>query len=683
MHKMQNNLIRVINEDFSDFDIGEFPYDKEHSALGEYHYVMPDGYRGNWYDPIVCYKWRSDGPTWIITERDGKKYMEQTRMPIPEGVFKEMWHMLVTGDEYLENFILKAKVRLLSTGSYTGLLFRYIHSRCHYALCFFNQKLCFLKRDQDRLTSLSEVDYSYNCDDEYELEVKCRGNFFEAYVNGEKCMEAEDPENSYKRGKIAIVSVVPAQFTGIELMMAGEDYEKYRMNREEGRKKCLKKRDIYPKPVLWKTIDLKDFGTGRQIRFGHLTGTKDVHIVLAQHQKRVARDSYAHISCLTAIDLDGNILWQLGRPGKKIENTRISADLPFQVYDIDGDGFDEVIAAINFELCILDGRTGKKKKSVPTPHLRVRERASEKVYNPGHAFDRLNVDSICIANFSGKERPSDIVIKDRYSTVWAYDSELNLLWEHKHGNTGHYPFVYDINGDGKDEMIIGYDLVDSKGNIIWSLPVPSDHTDEIIVAKLDPRKKEEVILMASGFEGFIMADAKGNIIKKQMLGHAQRISVGNYRDDIRGLEICVSTFWGSQGIIYIFDCDGNLLHQFEPGTNGNIIAPVNWTDNGTELILLNGSREYGGMIDGYGQRVVEFPDDGHPELCADVIDLVGDDRDEIILWDEEKMYIYTQEDSDILKPGNESCNKRQRKRLKNPLYNCSNYRGEYSYLEVE
>ena len=51
--KMENRLFTVIKEDFSDFNIGEFPYDKDHSALGEYHYVIPEGYRGNFYDPIV------------------------------------------------------------------------------------------------------------------------------------------------------------------------------------------------------------------------------------------------------------------------------------------------------------------------------------------------------------------------------------------------------------------------------------------------------------------------------------------------------------------------------------------------------------------------------------------------------------------------------------------------------
>ena len=41
------------NEDFQDFPIGEFPYDKDHTAMGEYQYVVAKGYHGNWVD-MVC-----------------------------------------------------------------------------------------------------------------------------------------------------------------------------------------------------------------------------------------------------------------------------------------------------------------------------------------------------------------------------------------------------------------------------------------------------------------------------------------------------------------------------------------------------------------------------------------------------------------------------------------------------
>ena len=40
------------------------------------------------------------------------------------------------------------------------------------------------------------------------------------------------------------------------------------------------------------------------------------------------------------------------------DNQNVTADLPFQVYDIDNDGADEVIVSRDFKLMILNGRTG-------------------------------------------------------------------------------------------------------------------------------------------------------------------------------------------------------------------------------------------------------------------------------------------------------------------------------------
>jgi rhamnogalacturonan endolyase len=63
--------------------------------------------------------------------------------------------------------------------------------------------------------------------------------------------------------------------------------------------------------------------------------------------------------------------------------------------------------------------------------------------------------------------------------------------------------------------------------------------------------------------------------------------------------------------------------------------------------------------------VVMFPDDGHPDLCACVADVTGDARDEVILWDPERVWIYTQ---DREFSGNEIYVRHH------DLYNESNYR---------
>ena len=45
---------------------------------------------------------------------------------------------------------------------------------------------------------------------------------------------------------------------------------------------------------------------------------------------------------------------------------------------------------------------------------------------------------------------------------------------------------------------------------------------------------------------------------------------------------------------------------------------MNWRGDGQEFLLLSGNPREGGMIDGQLRRVVMFPDDGHPDLCAAV-----------------------------------------------------------------
>lgn len=646
-----SNMV-LFQDDFSSYKVGDFPYEPFLGAMGEYHYRPNPWYGGQWYDPTPIMG--SGGvKTWMILEQDGMKWIEYST-GVKTGM--DALIILAAGEADWTDYTVSCRMRLLLSSSCSGLLFRYQNSLCYYMLCFNQGTLELLKRNQTNVSVLAIKPIAYSSDQFYDLKVTCRNQHICCFINGELQIEVED--DTYRNGKIGIGALAPAQFTRIQVETSAATYQEILTQRNRRKSEVVAEQVKYPQPLLWKTINLKNFGAGRNIRFGHLTGTSDWYIVIAQCQRRVHRDAYAQISCLTAIDLDGVILWQIGEPNEE-EHAYLTADLPFQVCDIDGDGRDEVIMARDFKVMILDGPTGKVKRWIHTPVMARKD----------YPFDRLNVDAIRICDFSGKGRPSDILIKDRYAKLWAYDNELNFLWTYDAPvNTGHFPYTKDINGDGREEMFVGYDLVDADGQRIWSLPVHTDHTDEIVIGKIDP-ERDELIGIASGSEGFMLADLKGNILVKDIIGHAQRISVGNYRPELPGLEICVTTYWGNQGIIYFYDCHGQLLWSDEPSTNGNVITPVNWTGDGQDLILLNGSIERGGLIDGYNRQVVRFPDDGHPELCAEVIDLTGDCRDEIVLWDERMMYIYTQ-DNEVEKAVPKE---------KYPHYNASNYRGEYSY----
>lgn len=658
------------HEDFQDFPIGEFPYDRDHSAAGEYHYVTEEGYRGKWIDPVCNYTYNGTGPTWIITENEGRHYMESMRVEKERP--HRMFPTLETGKRQWRDYEVSVTMQRLSTKGMAGLVFClndsidtlvfYLENRSRAAVAY---------RHKEEITILAEAEFVHSCDESCVLTVRCDGEKAKCQING-KTVCAVTNSLVKRGGKAGITADCPTRFTDFLVSVSAETAAQ--MEAASAAEKQIESREMkrHPKMKLWKKIDLKNFGTSRQIRFGHLTGTEEWHIVLAQMQKRVSRDAYGFISCLTAINLEGEILWQSGEPSADTAVLgKVSADMPFQVYDIDGDGCDEVIVGRNFEIQILDGKTGNVRKAVKTPYSEEDDREIIGIPYHTYAFDRINPDGIRICNFSGNERPSDILIKDRYCRVYALDRDLKLLWKFvSDKNTGHCPMPADIDGDGRDEVLVGYTMLDSRGKRLWSYPMDEDHTDEIVAGKFRAGDDNGYFACVSGTQGFFIGDFHGNVVARDLIGHAQRVSVANYCPDREGFELAVTNFWGHQGVIYLYDGYGNQIWEMENEMNGNILAPVNWDGNGAELILTNADPEMGGLLNGAGVRAVEFPDDGHPVMCCQEMDLTGDERDELVVWDYQRMYIYTQEDN----PRPQTYHP-----VKFPSWNASNYRGEYSF----
>jgi rhamnogalacturonan endolyase len=94
-------------------------------------------------------------------------------------------------------------------------------------------------------------------------------------------------------------------------------------------------------------------------------------------------------------------------------------------------------------------------------------------------------------------------------------------------------------------------------------------------------------------------------------------------------------------------------------------VPVNWKGDGEEFFIISADSIHGGMFDHHGQLSVSFPSDGHPVTCYLVQDFTGDARDEVLVWDDQELWIYTQDDNPRM--GNTYNPER------NPLYNHSMY----------
>ena len=650
------DYVALQREDFRDFPVGEFP--AHYGAHGEYHYWPIRGYRGHWYEPTIKSRWRS--PHWLVIESGGEHLMVQATLSADTA------SVLVTGVPDWEDYAVSCTVRPLSLQGLCGLAARYQDSRNYYSLSFdgTGAMLQLLKHAHEGVTTLAEAPFAYDCDTTYRLHLTVAGGQLTGVVDGVERLHATDA--SYPRGRIALWAVCPTRFGQVEVSTTPEAKQVFVHRRDARERELDALREGYPKPVLWKTIPTTGFGTGRHIRFGDLDGDGCLEMVLAQNVKMIDGGNYGMISCLTAIDLDGNVLWRIGEPSATTGAGSLTADVPVQIYDFDGDGHAEVVYCRDYMINVADGRTGKLKYQAPTPVAPKYERYVLVSDDPTY---RITGDSLAFANLRGGPRAADLILKNRYNQIWAYDDRLNLLWTHAH-NTGHFLRVYDVDGDGRDEVMSGYTLLDGDGRVIWQHTHFVDHADEIAIGHFDPDRGDVQIAQAAGEDGFLLYGADGEVLVQDHVGHVQRVSVARYRPDLPGLQYFVVTYWGNAGIVVLFDCKGRRVHSLEPTSLGNVLSPVNWTGEGQELALLNPSVRHGGLLDGWGRRVVLFPDDGHPELCAEALDLTGDARDELVVWDMDRIFIYTQDQpfqgERIFAP------------MRLPHHNMSNYRADES-----
>lgn len=649
----------LYQEDFSDFPLDEFPYDRDHSALGEYHTFTIPGYYGHFYDPISLHQWRSKGGSWLVTSDGLKNFMEQNRANEVSGAFSSCYPLLVLNDDIYAPYIMESSFMFFSLEEFGGLTFLYQTSRNLYALLFKEGCIELIYRYDEDFKTLAKVSFDVKPLVFYHVKIEVGYNQTLVYLDDKLIMNV--PIN-FRVGKSGFMSKVSMRYSDLNILLTDAMYDMHFSLKEKEEKRLLQKQAAYPKLKLIKKFSLGDFASGRQLRIARFNGK--TYFLLAQHQKRIMRDSFARLSCLTCFDDNGHVLWQKGKPKNDIEHTLISCDLPFQVADFNNDGKLEVIYSMDFKIYVVDLLTGTL----------VKEGLPPVIYKDplvkNEPFYYLNLDGLRVADFEGLGYQGNLVCKDRYQNVYALDNNFNIMWRYHHKNTGHFPYIYDFNKDGFDEMLVGYDYVSSTGEIIWSAPYNSDHTDEIIYTNLEPNGPYYLVL-ASGNEGMNILDMEGKVYKHNEIGHAQRISVADYDINRYGYEIIATAFWGSPGITRTYDYKGSIIAEKEFFTNGNLVSPVMY-DGLNSLCLLNAG-EKGGLMDASLDIVVKFPDDKHPSLCAEVYDIDNDGIDEIICWDLKEMWIYKASSYTIP-------TKKYKKYSDNAF---SNYRGEFLIPEGE
>ena len=381
----------------------------------------------------------------------------------------------------------------------------------------------------------------------------------------------------------------------------------------------------------WKVVPLDPEYGGQWVVAGDVNADGEVEIVSAEN---LNENDVHYTSAVAAQRLDGTVLWRWGDPA--IGRKTWHHDVACQIHDWDGDGKNEVVLCTKGYLVELDGATGKERRRFPIPDDAT--------------------DCLVFCNLSGHDHPTDVLVKNRYRQIWAYSREGDLLWTVRDPGgyrTAHQPRPMDLDGDGRDEVMAGYAMLNHDGSVRWvfesrEVDQRRGHLDcARIVRRGNTPEQWRIALTCCGANNIALVDGAGNVLWEVTGHHFESIDVGHVLPDHPGAHIVVDIDHQPYGNspIWILDEQGNLLGRIVTDYSRHH-ALLDWTGDGIDEILVAHNRA---IYNHRGERIATFAElqtrqsTGAYETSVLTGDMTADGVPDVILATPGNVFIYRNE----------------------------------------
>jgi hypothetical protein len=199
------------------------------------------------------------------------------------------------------------------------------------------------------------------------------------------------------------------------------------------------------------------------------------------------------------------------------------------------------------------------------------------------------------------------LVKNRYEQIWALDYSGKLLWTIRTPGgfaTAHQPVPVNLDADGRDEIMAGYAMLNSDGQIRWVLADArrlGGHLDccRIFRKGKTPQDCRLVLTCCSG-KKLLMTDGNGKPQWEIGGHHFESIDIGRIHPQRSGPQIVVDLVDTNE--IWVLDENGDLLTQLKAGYS-RFHTLVDWNGDGYDEIVVPHER---GVFDFQGRRIGTF-----------------------------------------------------------------------------